>query len=136
MANVEHVDIQDPQIHEPKGVLAATDGEVYVADGALSGAWAKLLATFLDTGAATTGQHFIADGVGGGVFKDTSNVHGEMFVTGYTTALAVPAAGDATLDTDTDYIKITASSMWQAGDLHGGMSFNVDELVVPVAGHY
>ena len=39
MADIEHVDIQDPQIHEPKGILSANAGEVYVADGALSGTW-------------------------------------------------------------------------------------------------
>lgn len=39
---VEHVDIPDGQIHEPKGISGALDGQVYVADGANSGAWATL----------------------------------------------------------------------------------------------
>ncbi len=39
MANIEHVNITDPNIHEPKGVGSATDGQVYVADGSGSGAW-------------------------------------------------------------------------------------------------
>lgn len=39
MANVEHSAITDPNIHEPKGVAAATSGQVYVADGAGSGNW-------------------------------------------------------------------------------------------------
>lgn len=38
---VQHVDIDDPYIHEPKGVAAASIGQVYVADGAGSGAWAS-----------------------------------------------------------------------------------------------
>ena len=42
LADIEHVDIQDPQIHEPKGALAANTGEVYVADGATSGAWTSI----------------------------------------------------------------------------------------------
>ena len=42
----EHVDIQDPQIHEPKGagllVTPSTDtGKFYQSDGAGSGTWAK-----------------------------------------------------------------------------------------------
>jgi len=36
---VEHVNIADPEIHEPKGVAAASDGQVYVADGVGSGDW-------------------------------------------------------------------------------------------------
>lgn len=35
----EHKNITDPNIHEPKGVAAASDGQVYVADGAGSGDW-------------------------------------------------------------------------------------------------
>lgn len=39
MADVEHNEIQDPEIHEPKGVSSASSGEVYVADGLGSGDW-------------------------------------------------------------------------------------------------
>lgn len=39
MATIEHSLIVDPFIHEPKGVAAADDGQIYVADGAGSGAW-------------------------------------------------------------------------------------------------
>lgn len=38
----EHVDITDPELHEPKGVAAASEGRVYIADGAGSGAWTYL----------------------------------------------------------------------------------------------
>ena len=37
---IEHVNITDPQIHEPKGTATAQTGHVYVANGAGSGAWA------------------------------------------------------------------------------------------------
>jgi len=37
---IEHVNITDPQIHEPKGTATAQAGHVYVANGAGSGAWA------------------------------------------------------------------------------------------------
>ena len=37
---IEHANITDPQIHEPKGAATAQIGHVYVADGAGSGAWA------------------------------------------------------------------------------------------------
>jgi len=38
---IEHNVITDPEIHEPKGAAAASEGEVYIADGAASGAFAK-----------------------------------------------------------------------------------------------
>lgn len=39
MANIEHAVVADPNIHEPKGVAAATTGFHYQADGAGSGTW-------------------------------------------------------------------------------------------------
>lgn len=36
---VQHNAITDPDIHEPKGIAAATAGKVYVSDGASSGTW-------------------------------------------------------------------------------------------------
>jgi len=36
---IQHKLITDPDIHEPKGVAAATVGKVYLSDGAGSGAW-------------------------------------------------------------------------------------------------
>ena len=50
---IEHGSItEDDGIHEPKGVSTATVDQVYVADGALSGAWAKLEGTKV----ASTGE--------------------------------------------------------------------------------
>ena len=46
----EHVVIQDPQIHEPKGVSTATSGQVYVADGVGGGAWVNHLAGTIKQG--------------------------------------------------------------------------------------
>lgn len=50
MAQVEiqHKDVTDPQIHEPKGISAADEGQVYVADGEGSGVWLKLSPSDLD----------------------------------------------------------------------------------------
>lgn len=44
----EHKDIVDPNIHEPKGVAAASADTVYVATGAGSGTWQKIGAASLD----------------------------------------------------------------------------------------
>jgi hypothetical protein len=37
----EHIDITDPNIHEPKGIGAALAGTVYVANGSGSGSWSS-----------------------------------------------------------------------------------------------
>lgn len=47
--SVEHVDIDDPNIHEPKGVSTANADTVYIADGAGSGEWASLTLETIDT---------------------------------------------------------------------------------------
>jgi len=41
MAKIQHEDIQDPNIHEPKNIGGANAGDVYEADGAGSGVWVK-----------------------------------------------------------------------------------------------
>lgn len=39
MATVQHSALTDPNIHEPKGITTAQEGQVYVADGSNSGDW-------------------------------------------------------------------------------------------------
>lgn len=39
MANVEHKNLTDPELHEPKGIAGASSDQVYVADGSGGGAW-------------------------------------------------------------------------------------------------
>lgn len=48
MADIQHVDITDPQIHEPKGASTASAGTVYVSDGTGSGAWQVLALSSLN----------------------------------------------------------------------------------------
>jgi hypothetical protein len=92
-------------IGEPKGAAAASDGQMYIADGA-----------------------------GSGAFEDNSgNVHGDAIIASNTTATAITAAVDATLATDSDYVKVTAG--WSLAHARG-VTLNVDEIVVPVSGTY
>lgn len=42
MANVEHSTLTGSDLHEPKGVAAASANEVYVANGSSSGVWTAL----------------------------------------------------------------------------------------------
>jgi len=39
---IQHKDITEANLHEPKGVSTASTGEVYFADGSGSGAWAAI----------------------------------------------------------------------------------------------
>lgn len=48
MADVEHAQLPDELLHEPKGASTAANGEVYVANGAGSGNFKKLPTTSLD----------------------------------------------------------------------------------------
>ena len=43
MASVQHKDIIDPNIHEPKGIKFAAEGSAYVANGLGSGSWQEVL---------------------------------------------------------------------------------------------
>jgi len=36
---VEHNNLTDPELHEPKGVASASEGQLYIADGAGGGVW-------------------------------------------------------------------------------------------------
>lgn len=48
MATIQHEDITDPKIHEPKGASTASANTVYVADGAGSGTWKQVPVDALD----------------------------------------------------------------------------------------
>lgn len=102
---IEHSAIPDAQLHEVKGAAGASNRQILVANGA-----------------------------GSTTFQDNSmTAHAEMAIINNVIATAVPAATDTTLNTDSDYRKITAG--WT--QTHGaGIVFNVDELQVPVDGHY
>lgn len=101
----EHSTITDPNIHEPKGASTATNKSVLSSDGAGGTAW----------------------------LRQQMSDHAQMTIANNATATAVTAAVDATLNTDSDYVKITPN--WV--NTHGlGITFNVDELVAAVDGHY
>lgn len=51
---VEHANITDPNVHEPKGVSGANSREVYSADGSGSGEWRKV-------GDVAGGVYFVED---------------------------------------------------------------------------
>jgi microcystin-dependent protein len=48
-----HKDLIDPDVHEPKGISDATSGQIYMADGAGSGAWTSLSTITIPVGMIT-----------------------------------------------------------------------------------
>ena len=56
---VAHSTLTGAELHEPKGAAAASANTVYVADGAASGAWAKIDADNIDTSAIFNTNKFI-----------------------------------------------------------------------------
>lgn len=105
MANIEHKNLTDPEIHEPKGASTATAGQVYVADGAASGSWQSAA---IPTSASAT-EVYVADGSGGGSFQ---------ILAPYGAILYNDLAGAGfTLTTPTSYSLISAAAAAAAGSL-------------------
>jgi hypothetical protein len=104
-----HSNLTDPDIHEPKGISSAAAGTVYVANGAGSGRW-------LST-------------------HSYGNLH--IDVNSTANSVSLPAALDATFNTNTDYRKVNAAGMWQAGDASNiTLSPSNGEIVITQAGAY
>jgi hypothetical protein len=79
-----HSSLTDPDIHEPKGVSTAADGEVYKADGAGSGTWEPVLPT--QTG--NSGKQIVTDGTSESWSGDSSvRARGTVTISGTTPTL-------------------------------------------------
>lgn len=78
MPSVQHSAITDPNVHEPKGVAAATVNKVYVSSGTGSGTWQKIsppqFAGITSNGQA--GDTVTVDGSGN--FVLTGTPHGQV----------------------------------------------------------
>lgn len=64
---IEHEDIPEANLHEPKGVSVATSGKAYISDGAGSGAFA--VPQIVGQAGATVEQVPVSDGAGGVTWK-------------------------------------------------------------------
>lgn len=104
--SVQHKDIPNAQLHEPKGINSALADTLYVADGLGSGAWRTL------------------------------GAYGSQVITNNTANLALTAVADTTFNTTSQYTLLTGTGApWTAENLFG-MSFTTDRLTVAVKGVY
>lgn len=66
--SIEHKNIPEDGLHEPKGASTAASDRVYISDGLGSGQWSKVDADTLQgviNNATAAGEFLVADGAGG-----------------------------------------------------------------------
>lgn len=138
MTTIQHKDIPDAQLHEPKGVSSSAAGYAYIANGTGSGTWKKVGSDSFkglsgDSGA--NNKKLITDGANGFSLRE-DNVYGSKTITANNTAIALTAVADTTFNTPAQYTLFTGPGAPWAGELLYGVTFNTDRLTVPVTGVY
>lgn len=107
---IEHRNIPESGLHEPKGASTAPLKTVYLSNGAGSGTWSQVDADTLKgalSSSSPSGQRIITDGEGGFSTEPTpASSFGTLNLTNNTTAKAVTAATDATLNTNSDFTEL------------------------------
>lgn len=135
---IQHASIPDSQLHEPKGVVTATQNSSYFANGSGSGVWKKVgteTLKGLSGDGGNTGLKLVTDGTNGFVLRRDA-AYGAMVINNNTANFAVTAAADSTLNTDTDYALFSGGGApWTSENLFG-ITFNTERLIVPVNGVY
>lgn len=122
---VQHKDIPEAQLHEPKGVSTAQSNHTYVADGAGSGSWSEPEPK--DAGGATAGQVYIADGSGSGGWADPG---GSVFGSAFFATNAVETTISAT-----DTPVIVDPGTW-ATTVSDTIVFDTNKFIIPEDGIY
>jgi hypothetical protein len=119
----EHVSIQDPHIHEPKGISVAVEGALYIANGAGSGSWGVPFG--LDT--AANGQVFVSDGLGEGNWETPGGAaFGSVFFTLNAVVTTITTQGvNVTLD----------PGVW-AMTVVDSIVFDTNKFIIPEDGIY
>lgn len=88
---IQHADLPDSQLHEPKGVVAASEGDVYVANGSGSGVWKA--PEIAGQAASTSGQVPVSTGGGVNWVDAYSNMSVSRLIDGESAAVAQNPSG-------------------------------------------
>lgn len=105
---IQHSVIADADRHEPKGASTATSRQIWLSDGAGSGSFTNTI----------------------------TNVHGQVNINANAVAKAMTAAVDATLNTNTDYVKMTGAAFPWVASYTDNVTWSTDEFVFSSPGYY
>lgn len=132
MPTIQHKDIADTESHEPKNISTATAGQLYVADGAGSGDWAKLTENEMDFSDKTKNKF------GWNLIADTQYTSGSPRAITVTTktALTNNALGGVTDTSRLGLIWDTANSKFLINDLNAVYMLRVTATIDASVGTY
>lgn len=135
---IQHKNIPDAELHEPKGASTAVVNTAYWSNGSGSGAWEKVKANKLEGLAGDGGVarlKVVTDGANGfDLYRDYA--FGKMHITNNAIPFALTAAADTTLNTASQYTLLTGSGAPFANGLEDGVTFSVNKLTANYAGVY
>lgn len=135
---IQHRDITDPNLHEPKGASSAGTGTVYISNGAGSGAWGNLPPSSLEgLGSAGVDDNLkiVSDGSGGLQYKKDS-AYGLMEIINNSANFAVTAAADSTLTDNSDYAPVEGTGAPWASGLTQDVTYSSATLTADSTGVY
>lgn len=135
---IEHKDITDPNIHEPKGVSTAAANRVYKANGAGSGSWGLISTPSLDgliTDNSIAERVVVSDGTNKLKFLD-SVPYGNMAITNNISNFNVTSVADTSFNTASQFSLVSGSGAPWTSELLHGITFNTDKLTVATKGIY
>ena len=135
---IQHKNIANDQLHEPKDINTASSNTTYFSNGAGSGVWKKVGAETLSGISGDGGisrLKIVTDGANGfDLVRDYS--FGKMHITNNLVPFAVTAAADTSLNTSSQYVLLTGSGAPFANGLEDGVTFSVNKMTVDFAGVY
>jgi hypothetical protein len=112
MANIQHKDIPEAQLHEPKGASTSTVGQVVFSTGAASD-WGDL-SDIATTGAAA-GEMLVANGSGGSTYQQPhgwGNYKDNAAAQTFTTTAAKLSIDGAGSTTEIGYLPSDVTALW------------------------
>ena len=160
MANSGHETLTGSDLHEPKGVAAATVNKVYVSDGAGSGTYQQVAAAQINTSSvknvnkvfitytlddiSTAASHWVVPGIAGDVVGITTVLHGVIAtadaamtfeiagtaITGSAITVAYTGSAAGDVDTSTPSAANTVTAAQPVEIITSGASTNTIKLTV------
>lgn len=135
---IQHKEIQDPDLHEPKGISTADKNTSYRADGSGSGEFRLDKPTDLSGITSPAPGRKIVIGDAGETFKQVvDSAIGSKTIVNNSIDLAVSKAADTSLNANSDYQVVAGvGAPWQGDSTNDGVGFSTDKLTTTIHGIY